>query len=362
MADKPDSEEFAYRKVQVVGKCSLAVTIPKRWAEKLGLKPGAHVLIRKLGNTIVITPVTSGEKSDQDEHSVKKLEIAISSDNVWRSLRKLVSCYLAGYSEVTIRLIDGAEGLKLIVKEFVRNKLSGTEIIHEDEHTIDVRFLAEGGIIPFRYLLSQMCENVTLILKNAIADIVAQGGKGYLRESRSTIPDDEIDRLYLLTLRQVNMALADENIRVKTGVKNLRELLAIVSVAKSLERCGDHATRVAYLCQNLLAIIGDRSSDLTSLEKLAELSSLTCTVLRNSVHAFITCDTELAQEILDRHRVELRRFSINIISNIVKNVRVTGAGLNDVSTYLVLILESIRRILAYSYDIAEITIDTYSIS
>ncbi len=354
-----DDPDLTYRKIQVVGKSSLAITIPKKWAEKLGFKPGVHVLLRKVGSSIVVTPVQVAEDQESSSNS-KRAEIVILPDNPWRALRKLVSCYLAGYREVTIRLPEGAEGLRLLVKEFIRNKLSGTEIIQEDEHTLNVRFIAEGGLIPFRYLLNQMCENVVSILRGAIAEISHYRGR-HNRSERSPVQDDEVDRLYLLTLRQVNVALADENLRLKMGVRTPRELIAIVSVAKSLERCGDHATRVAYLYHNLLAVVNEKSSEMPSLERLAELSSLTCTILRDSVYSFITGNTELAQEILDQRRVELRKFSISIINNIVRSTHIASQPLSDTTTYLVLILESIRRILAYSYDIAEITVDTYSV-
>ncbi len=357
---KPDEEPFlTYRKVQIVGKSSIAITIPKKWVEELKLRPGSHVLLRRAGNSIIIVPAST--MTEDSEAASRRAEITVKGDELWRGLRRLVSYYLAGYREVTVRLDEGVSSLRAIIKEFVRNKLPGTEIIYENDRVVSIRFIVEEEHIAFKHLLGRMCENVLTILKSATVELSSSRSSPGARITTAAA-DDEVDRLYLLTLRQANIALIDESIRARMGIKMLRELLAVVSVAKSLERCGDHATRVSYLCQNLLALLTDRKIEVSSLGRLAELSNLTCTLLKDSVYSFNTGDVELAQDILDKRRVELRKLSIKLINDIVREASpVNVPHISDLTTYLVLILESIRRILAYSYDIAEITIDTYSV-
>ncbi|WP_054849233.1 hypothetical protein [Vulcanisaeta sp. JCM 14467] len=69
--------------------------------------------------------------------------------------------------------------------------------------------------------------------------------------------------------------------------------------------------------------------------------------------AFINGDINDAMEVLDR-RVVMRSKSLDVIKSIY------GSGLHvDIGGRLMMIVESIRRVSEYSYDIAEITLDTY---
>ena len=93
MADAPSTEEF--RKIQLTGRASYIVSLPKKWVSKLGLKPGDQIAIRPLDDSsLSLIPKKLVKREPK-----KEAQIIISpSDDIQSIVRRILSLYTVGFS------------------------------------------------------------------------------------------------------------------------------------------------------------------------------------------------------------------------------------------------------------------------
>jgi len=109
--------ERLVKRVNVVGRGSLSVILPKRWAEALGLKPGDRVNLIFDGSRVVLTPYGS-------EGAAEEMSIMVKVDKEEVALRKLTASYFEGVTRVKVRsdydaLVRLSERLRDVVPSFV---------------------------------------------------------------------------------------------------------------------------------------------------------------------------------------------------------------------------------------------------
>ncbi|MEM4763084.1 MAG: PhoU domain-containing protein [Desulfurococcaceae archaeon] len=153
--------------------------------------------------------------------------------------------------------------------------------------------------------------------------------------------DDSIDRIFFYITRLFNQ-VARGFIEVENEI-NFTDLLVYRSLAKLLERIGDHAINVA---QNALNLMGTN----IELKDIYNLCRDALGIFSNSVEAimsrnpYIVDEVGFKTEILRKKEEQLFSFYLNKLQP-------------DQLVSLRLILESIRRIAEYSRDISELALD-----
>jgi len=152
--------------------------------------------------------------------------------------------------------------------------------------------------------------------------------------------DDDVDRFYLLAVRQLKAAIEDIELSNKIGIRYPRECLGYRLITKSIERIGDHAVKIA---RNVVKMSAEMDAD-DSIFKMAE----------NSRKVFESSINSMTEEDLQ---------AINKIVVEAKNVSQFGVSLESQddkysnAVELSMILESLRRVAEYSADIAEVSIN-----
>ncbi|MFB6470942.1 MAG: PhoU domain-containing protein [Vulcanisaeta sp. AZ3] len=333
--------EEEVRKVVQAGRSSLSITIPKKWLSSLGISPGSHVLLRFMGNYIALTPLTASVKVEGSN------VIVVDIDDPEYVLRKLITQYLRGVNEVRVKF-NGHAGIKGKVRELVRERISGAEVLEEGLDYIIVRFIMPTPEIPIKRLINRMMLVVLGMARDSLE--LLKGSDGDPEDIIER--DNEVDRLYLLVERLVMMGLIDQSMLSKLEVRDSRELVDSLMVAKSIERAGDHAWRIAQII-NEASKICCKLNESPIVIDIIDLGLMAIGLFRNTVLSFINADLDAATKTLNM-RLEMRARSLNAIGKIY------GSGLPvDVGGRLMMIVESIRRISEYAYDIAELTLDTY---
>ena len=109
--------ERLVKKVNVVGKGSLSIIVPKRWADALGIKPGDRVSLYFDGSKITVVPSSSSEQSEE-------VNVLIEYESRDLAIRKLVASYVEGVTRVKIKSsyeqsLELSESLKDYVTSFV---------------------------------------------------------------------------------------------------------------------------------------------------------------------------------------------------------------------------------------------------
>lgn len=109
--------ERLVKKVNVVGKGSLSLIVPKRWADALGIKPGTRVSLYFDGSKITVMPTTGNDREEE-------VNVLIEPESHNLAIRKLVASYVEGVTRVKIKAsydqtLELSESLKDYVTSFV---------------------------------------------------------------------------------------------------------------------------------------------------------------------------------------------------------------------------------------------------
>ena len=328
-----------FRKVQVTGGNSFVVSLPKAWVIDVGLKPkDAVAVMSQPDSSLLIVPrrdIRAAGKSEATIEATPGLERDV-------LLRQFISYYLAGYDTIRINMGKSDAQLRTTIREGIRRKLVGVEIIEESTTGFLTQCLSGYVDLPLKKALERMSIIASGMLTDAVS-VLQAGGKGLGDEVVQR--DDEVDRFYHFLLRQLNIAVRDRSVIQEIGLTSARDCLGYRLVAKSVERVADHAASIALKAEGLGTVPDSQ------FKKLQDMTSASKRVFENSIQALLRLDAEMAEESIEK--------TAEVIESEEKlggEVASAKAGASQLAT-LKLILESIRRVAEYGADISEVAID-----
>lgn len=327
------------RKIQLTGGSTYTLSLPKSWVEEMDLDAGDGMVVEEQDSSLVLSPTRRAEKKES-----QKAEVKISSKESLSAInRKILSLYLVGYN--LIEIVSAAKRIESSqrkgIKEFVREKLVGTEVISESIDEITLQILLSYSELSAKGALERMYDVVTSMQENAITAL-KENDQDLAKDVVGI--DDEVDRFQMYLIREVKAAVQNPPFLEEIGLKSLRECLGYRLVSKNVERVGDHAALVA---QNVLEMENPIKDE--PLKMLEEINSLAGSILRKSVDSLFEGDYESAEEVIQQLQKmygledKINRFLSE--ENPPETIRIR------------LILESIRRIAEYGSDIAEIVLN-----
>ena len=326
------------RKIQVTGGSSYMVTLPKEWAEKIGLKKNAPVGLQpQPDGSLVIYPANA----DATQNNSLKIIDATYIDDLTLFYRQLIGAYIAGHGTIEIR--SDAEldtQVANVTSNFVQAAI-GLEILEEDEsHIIIKDLINQDELRPIKSV-----ERMKILVRNMLSDVLNALDKKdpkYLADMDNR--DREVDRLNWLIARQVNIHQKDIMISRRQGA-DIVTITRCGTISKTIERIGDHAI---VLTNNLRSLIDDDSTNLVD-EEIVTTGRDVVTLFSDSVATWVAKDMDTANDCLYRGE-KLVRESMSI-SRMSENLSGKGALAARI------ISESVKRIAEYSMDISEMTIN-----
>jgi len=215
--------KMEYRKVQVTGKSTYVVSLPKKWVKKNELDKSSVVILEELENGIFLRVPHAKEK---------KIEINVKNLRVEEASRLLIAKYIQGFNVVKFKSPKFIEPeIKSALKK-TSHLLIGMETFGETSNEIIFRMLmrecedVSKAIERMHNMSFSSLRNVIMYIKdkprsnNILRDVISM--------------DNEIDKFYFFILRHLS------TIQVK-------EAIVFVIVAKSIERLSDHVERIARI-------------------------------------------------------------------------------------------------------------------
>ncbi|MHB1435129.1 MAG: AbrB/MazE/SpoVT family DNA-binding domain-containing protein [Thermoplasmata archaeon] len=230
----PDDEMRLSRRVQRTGHSSLSVTLPRSWIDESNLRPGDIVRFRKLeGGRLELSrsPV-----AQPPVHTSKTLTIDVGVVGPNLLARMLVGAYITGHHRV---VIHGEAPLTEARREEIRatvRKILGASVIEESDHVLEV----EISVDPTQHDFARLMRRIVHLLEVEIGlcrRSLAEGNRAILNPITSC--EDEIDRLYMLMVRQLLLASDDFQVAREVGVLSHHYQIGSRAVAKMLEMVGD---------------------------------------------------------------------------------------------------------------------------
>ncbi|MDE1852166.1 MAG: phosphate uptake regulator PhoU [Thaumarchaeota archaeon] len=328
-----------FRRVQKTGGDSFVVSLPKMWVRDVGLKPKDPVAVLvQPDSSLLIIPRRDIRAASKSEATIEATQ-GLDKDFL---LRHFISYYLAGYDTIRITLGRADSSLRGFIREGIRRKLVGVEIIEESSGGILTQCLSGYVDLPLKKAFERMAIIAGGMLTDSVA-VLQGGGRGMAAEVIER--DDEVDRFYHFLLRQLNIAVRDRSVIQEIGLTSTRDCLGYRLAVKSAERVADHAAGIAAQAENLLTL-----SD-SAVKKIQEMTALSRKVFDSSITALIRLDGKLAEDAIARTKEVIQMEGK--LSGEVLSPRMSGAQVASMK----LMLESIRRAAEYGSDIAEIAID-----
>nr|WP_256202536.1 AbrB/MazE/SpoVT family DNA-binding domain-containing protein [Sulfuracidifex tepidarius] len=139
---------YITRKIQLTGGSTYIVSLPKEWVKALSLKAGDEVQIMEDSDLKLVVIPKNGEKKDTDKRKILLCENMI----VEAIAREFIAYYMAGYSQVTITCKKMKGEDRAYIKDVVRKRLLGAEVIEEDVSSLTVQFLINEKDLPITKL------------------------------------------------------------------------------------------------------------------------------------------------------------------------------------------------------------------
>ena len=330
------------RRVQVTGKSTYIVSLPKKWVGEVGIERGETVTILKQSDkSLLIIPknIVSPEKPTESTL------ITSSRENAYSLVRKVISFYLIGCN--TIRVITNEERIGLeqreMLKEFVRRKLVGTEIVSDSRGEMTLQVLLSYPQLSVYDALRRMSTIASSMHRNAITALLEKNDS-LAREVIQT--DDEVDRFNFYIIRQLKAAVGDANTVHAIGLRNPRGCLGYRLITRSIERIADQGENIA---RNMLQI--NRPLNERIKKGLEEISTFAISGFDDAVRSLFKRNYSLANKVVEmKRRIEMMEES--------ELAEVLAVNLGPESTAsLRIILDSIRRTMEYASDISEVVLN-----
>lgn len=328
-----------FRKVQVTGGNSFVVSLPKTWVNDVGLKPkDAVAVITQPDSSLLIVPRKDIRETPKSEALITVSQ-GLDKDSL---LRQFISYYLAGYDIIRITSGRYDASMRSFIREGIRRKLVGVEVIEESSTGILTQCLSGYIDLP----LKKAVERMSIIAAGMVTDaITALTGRNTALGEEVAARDDEVDRFYHFILRQLTIATRDRSVIQEIGLNSARDLLGYRLAAKSTERVADHAVSIA-LQSETMGVIPEGS-----FKRVEELGLLSRKVFENSVTSLLRLDAKLAEETISKTNEVLQ-----LEEKLSGQVLSPKMGADQVAS-VKLMLESVRRVAEYGADISEIAID-----
>ena len=351
-------QDLGYRKIQRTGRGSYIVSLPKRWIRELKLGKGDQIVFKvKEDSSLLLIPrkILEGRKQTE-EPTLKEYRIIVSPSEDPKSVcRKIISLYVVSANIIRIRFKDEEtfSKHKMVINNLIKNMLLGSEIIDETSKEITIQVLVDHPEFPVEKAIRRMAILALSASRDAILALESMDENRI--NSVSEICND-VNRLNLYVIRQLKYGL-EKNLFKELGFKTKKEFLGYRIVANNIKSISNSA-------KNLV-------NNIATLKDMIKNHLLLLNVpVDKEVYSQILKFNSKAQSLFEESLKALFKRDYNRADKLISEIESSAALESDVitlmstkkldpniSSILRLIIENSRRIIEYSRDIAEVTMN-----
>ena len=354
MAEK----DLGYRRVQCTGRGSYIISLPKEWVEDLELKRGSEIAFNiEPDSTLMLVPRKIQEKEGRG-NSAKPKEYFISVDpkeNIQATLRMIRALYAIGADIIRVHFKNTKDSMpfKNEIKNLARDSFLGSEIIEETTDEITLQILIKHSEFPIEKAVRRMAIVALAANRDAIAA---------LRDKSTALFDsvihshNDVNRLGLYIVRQLKYGI-ERNLYRELGFKTPKEFLLYRIAVNDIESIAQNAMNIINNLGSLQKMIDDETLyvrdpiDEEIYNQLVTYSSQAHQLYDDAIKALFK------REYKDAERLISKRESLKPLENELIMVMSTKKTDPNVASVLRLIFDSSRRIMDYSGNMAELTLN-----
>ena len=328
-----NSENIEIRSLQMTGRSSYILTLPKEWINSSKLHKNDKIgIIPQSDGTLLITPRIYREQTRRE----KQLDVNDKIDKTFL-FRQLIGAYISGYNSIKIKSSTRLSvSVRNIVNQFIQTTV-GQEVMEETDTSITLKDLLNPVEMPFNNTIKRMQIVVESMHKDVMQALMT---KDKMLLEDVILRDNNLDRLHWLIARQYNIISRNANLVKKMEITVGRSSTSFL-ISRTIERIGDHIVRIA---NNVLKLI-DVEINKKIIDNINSASNVALDIFRKSIASFFKGDIKTANDVIESvKKLEQQCNKINTLA-----LQQEGA----IAVSFGYIVESIRRIGEYAEDISE---------
>jgi phosphate uptake regulator len=350
-------KDLGYRRVQCTGRGSYIISLPKEWVEDLELKRGSEIAFNIQPNqTLTLVPRKIMEK-EGNEKSAKPKEYYIVVDpkeSPQATLRMIRALYAIGADIIKIHFKTGdILKFKNEIKNLARDNFLGSEIIDETPVEITLQILIKYSEFPIEKAVRRMA--IVALAANRDAILALKDRSTALFESVISAHND-VNRLGLYIVRQLKHGI-ERNLYRELGFKTPKEFLLYRIAVNDIQSIGENALNIINHLGYLQKLMEEQTLfvkepvDDEIYNQLVDFSSQAQQLYDDAIKALFKRDYK------DAERLISKREALTALDNELIMLMSSKKLDPNIASVLRLIFDSSRRIMDYSKNLAELTLN-----
>ncbi len=271
------------RKVQCTNSGTFFVSLPKEWAERVGLGKGTVVAVSEsIDGRLCLNPQQDVER--------KPLSVLLKPSPYLD--REIVGKYLLGYDVIRVEAKNRISPEEREIVKRTSSHLVGLEIVEENYSSIVLQCLLEPASSSPEMVLRREYNIAASMHRDAARAFL----EGDVHLAKNVIARDiETNRFYFLLVRMLRTIIQNPSLGEKLGVPSI-DCLDYRLCASLVEAIGDRAVELAY---KAFALKDKQVSGEVS-QLIAKFHSAVFEAQEKALKAFFEHDVILAEEVRDQ--------------------------------------------------------------
>ena len=333
------------RKVQISGKSSCMISLPKRWVKEMELTQGSLLAITRHSSTSLLISADSNLVSKPSTgEEVVTLYVPV-PEAPEATVRKIACLYVQGYNLIKVKLGDNPLNSlnKTAIREHVRRLLIGVEIVSDSSDGLLLQILLGKSELSIENALKRMSIVSSTMLEDAVSSLRSLDR----RRAHDVIEKDEIQRFGFYASRQILGTISHDLFKDGGDMLEPADLTVYLQVSKSIQYIADCARDIAQKATLLESPPSDNA-----VEYITRMSEFASEIFDAAVLSFFKKDSKAAERTIERSKnlVMLERE----ISSSTKGRMSTE---NVAQTFTIAgAVSSLARIIHFSRDMAELVL------
>lgn len=317
------------RKVQRTHSGTFFVSLPKSWAERVGLEKGA---------VLAVSESVDGCLCLDPQHEAERKPLAIVIKPTPYLDREIVGRYLLGYDEICIQSKNGIAAEERALVKQTSSRLVGLEIVDEDYERIVLQCLLEPAASSPETILRREYNIAASMHRDSVRAFL----EGDTNLAKNVIARDvEVNRFYFLLVRILRAVIRSPESGERLKIRPI-DCLDYRLCASLVETIGDRAVEIAH---KALALNNTRPSREVSL-LMGKFHSAIFEAHDKAMKAFLGHNVVWAEEVRDERSIMDTMFHEMELG--------TKKWPSEIVPFVLAAASSIYRIFGYSVDIADL--------
>lgn len=214
------------RKIQLVGKRSYAVSLPKEWITRNNLKEKTVVYIEDLGDYLVLK---ANDKSIEKINNNNSFDL----DKIERIKSFLVLLYMKGVDNIVLKSKKFNSKSISEIRNII-SYLEGYSIVYEDEKNVEINFIFGDINLTIKKIIFRITYLIEVLFRS-----VVEKNEEMINETEQVI-----DRLYHLSNKILIACIGDKKKSTLNEINSKEDFLLLHMIVKKLETFADRIVDV----------------------------------------------------------------------------------------------------------------------